>query len=81
METSFYPFLLETAKLLTDDPLFVIINSYTTGLAPSAVGYAADVVFGAKHGGCTQVGELGLPVKSTGKMLPCGSTGRWTPEE
>ena len=79
METSFYPFLLETAKLLTDNPLFVIINSYTTGLAPSAVGYASDVVFGAEHGGKTTVGELGLPVKSTGMMLPCGSTGRWTP--
>ena len=78
-ETSFYPFLLETVKLLTDDPLFVIINSYTTGLAPSAVGYAADVVFGSKYGGHTEVGELGLPVKSSGKMLPCGSTGRWTP--
>ena len=79
METSFYPFLQETAKLLTDDPLFVIINSYTTGLAPSAVGYAADSVFGKTHGGSTTVGELGLPVKSTGRMLPCGSTGRWTP--
>jgi 23S rRNA (cytosine1962-C5)-methyltransferase len=36
-------------------------------------------VFGEKHGGHTQVGEVGLPVKSTGIMLPCGSTGRWTP--
>ena len=79
METSFYPFLLEVAKLLTDDPLFVIINSYTTGLAPSAVGYASDVVFGADHGGSTAVGELGLPVRSTGRMLPCGAAGRWTP--
>ena len=79
METSFYPFLLEVAKLLTDDPLFVIINAYTTGLAPSAVGYAADVVFSPGHGGSTSVGELGLTVKSTGRMLPCGSTGRWTP--
>ena len=79
METSFYPFLLEVGKLLTDNPLFVIINSYTTGLAPSAVGYASDVVFGESHGGSTTVGELGLRVKSTGLMLPCGSTGRWTP--
>ena len=67
------------AKILSDDPLFVIINSYTTGLAPSAVGYASDVVFGAAHDGHTQVGELGLPVKASGLMLPCGSTGRWTP--
>ena len=79
METSFYPFLLEVNKLLSDDPLFVIINSYTTGLAPSAVGYASDVVFGGTHGGHTQVGELGLPAKHSGLMLPCGSTGRWTP--
>ena len=79
METSFFPFLLEVGKLLTDDPLFVIINSYTTGLAPSAVGYASDVVFSSLHGGSTAVGELGLPVRSTGLMLPCGAAGRWTP--
>ena len=79
METSFYPFLMEVGKLLTDSPLFVIINSYTTGLAPSAVGYASDTVFGALHGGSTAVGELGLPVQSTGFILPCGAAGRWTP--
>ena len=79
METSFFPFLQQTAKLLTDDPLFVIINSYTTGLAPSAVSYAADVVFGKDHGGKTAAGELGLPVKESGLILPCGATGRWTP--
>ena len=79
METSFYPFLQEVAKVLSDDPLFVIINSYTTGLAPSAVAYASDVVFGAKYGGKTEAGELGLPVKASGLILPCGATGRWTP--
>ena len=79
METSFYPFLQETVKLLSDDPLFVIINSYTTGLASSAVAYASDVVFGAAHGGKTAAGELGLPVKQSGLVLPCGATGRWTP--
>ena len=79
METSFYPFLQETVKLLSDEPLFVIINSYTTGLAPSAVAYASDVVFGTAHGGKTAAGELGLPVKQSGLVLPCGATGRWTP--
>ena len=79
METSFFPFLRETARLLTDNPLFVIINSYTTGLAPSAVSYCADVVFGPDHGGKTAAGELGLPVKQSGLILPCGATGRWTP--
>ena len=79
METSFYPFLQETVKLLSDEPLFVIINSYTTGLAPSAVAYASDVVLGAAQGGKTAAGELGLPVKQSGLVLPCGATGRWTP--
>ena len=79
METSFYPFLQETVKLLSDNPLFVIINSYTTGLAPSAVAYASDVVFGGEYGGSTAAGELGLPVKESGLILPCGATGRWTP--
>ena len=79
METSFYPFLKEVAKVLSEDPLFVIINSYTTGLAPSAVAYAADSVFGPLYGGSTEAGELGLPVKASGLVLPCGATGRWTP--
>ena len=79
METSFYPFLQEVAKVLSDDPLFVIINSYTTGLAPSAVAYASDVVFGSLYGGKTEAGELGLPVTESGLVLPCGATGRWTP--
>ena len=79
METSFYPFLQEVVKVLSEEPLFVIINSYTTGLAPSAVAYASDVVFGAKYGGKTEAGELGLPVKESGLILPCGATGRWTP--
>ena len=79
METSFYPFLQEVAKVLSDDPLFVIINSYTTGLAPSAVAYASDAVFGSLYGGKTEAGELGLPVTESGLVLPCGATGRWTP--
>ena len=80
METSFYPFLQETVKLLSDNPLFVIINSYTTGLAPSAVSYCADTVFAARYGGSTKAGELGLPVKASGLVLPCGAAGRWTPD-
>ncbi len=79
MESSFYPFLTETAKLLSEKPLFVIINSYTTGLAPSAVAYASDAVFTPRYGGKTAAGELGLPVRDSGLVLPCGAAGRWTP--
>ena len=79
IERDFYPFLTTVAQILSDHPLFVLINSYTTGLAPSAVGYAADAVFRPRFGGRTQCGELGLPVCSTGLVLPCGAAGRWEP--
>ena len=79
LEENLFPFVKLCSQVLSDKPLFVIINSYTTGLAPSAVGYASDSVFGQIHGGHTAVGELGLPVRSSGLMLPCGAAGRWTP--
>ena len=77
METSFYPFLLEVNKLLSDDPLFVIINSYTTGLAPSVLGYILQMLVGEKYGGKVSWDELGLPCTESGMALPCGATGRW----
>ena len=67
--------------MLSDNPLFVIINSYTTGLAPSVVGYISDSIFAAKYGGHTDSGELGLPVTASGLVLPCGATGRYTRED
>ena len=80
METSFFPFLQQTAKLLTGDPLFVIINSYTTGLAPSVLGYLLHLLVAEKYGGTVSWDELGLPVTATGMALPCGATGRWFSE-
>ena len=80
LEENLFPFVKLCSQVLSDKPLFVIINSYTTGLAPSAVGYVADTVFTAKFGGQTANGELGLPVKSSGFVLPCGAAGRWTPD-
>lgn len=79
MERDFFPFLQTVARILSDRPLFVLINSYTTGLAPGAVGYLADIIFSARFGGRTQCGELGLPVTRSGLVLPCGAAGRWTP--
>jgi 23S rRNA (cytosine1962-C5)-methyltransferase len=64
--------------VLSNDPLFVIINSYTTGLAPSVLGYILDSIVGKRFGGSSQCDELGLPVTDSGLALPCGSTGRWT---
>ncbi|MCD8383041.1 MAG: class I SAM-dependent methyltransferase [Clostridiales bacterium] len=77
LEDSLYPFLERAVQLLSDRPLFFLINSYTTGLAPSVLGYLLDVLVTPKYGGHTECGELGLPVTASGLALPCGSAGRW----
>lgn len=81
LEENLYPFVELVAKVLSDRPLFMIINSYTTGLAPSVLGYIMDTLVTKKYGGHTECGELGLPVRDTGLVLPCGSTGRWTADQ
>ena len=78
LEENLYPFVELAAGVLSDEPLFVILNSYTTGLSPSVLTYILQTVVGGKFGGRTVSGELGLPVSATGLALPCGATGRWT---
>jgi len=80
LEENLYPFVELVAQVLSDKPLFVIINSYTTGLAPSVLGYILDTLIGRKYAGHSECDELGLPVRDTGLTLPCGSAGRWIAE-
>ncbi len=68
-----------TASLLSDRPLFFLVNSYTTGLSPSAMGYILNATLTPKYGGATSCDEIGLPVTESGGFLPCGSSARWTP--
>ena len=77
LEENLYPFVELVAGVLSDEPLFVILNSYTTGLSPSVLTYILQTVIGGKFGGRTVSDELGLPVTATGLALPCGATGRW----
>ncbi len=65
------------AKLVSDDALFFLINSYTTGLSPLTMSYLLDLKVKAHHGGRTEAGELGLRVSATGSPLPCGASARW----
>ena len=58
----------------------MLINSYTTGLAPSVLGYLLNLLVAEKYGGKCAWDELGLPVTETGLALPCGATGRWFSE-
>lgn len=77
IEESIYPFVELAAQLLSDDALFFLINSYTTGLQPAVLNYILSTVIQKKHGGEVQSSEIGLPVSSNGLVLPCGATGRW----
>ena len=80
LEENLYPFVKLCAGVLSDKPLFVLINSYTTGLAPSVLGYLLNLLVAEKYGGHCTWDELGLPVTETGLALPCGATGRWFSE-
>ena len=77
LEENLYPFLELVVQVLSDQPLFVLINSYTTGLAPAVLTYLLDTLVTKRHGGHTDAQELGLPVTASGLALPCGATGRW----
>ena len=80
LEDNLYPFVELCARVLSDKPLFVILNSYTTGLAPSVLGYILQMLVGRKFGGTITWDELGLPCTESGMALPCGATGRWFSE-
>ena len=64
-------------QLLSDKPLFFLINSYTTGLQPAVLAYMMGIEIVPKFGGKVKADEIGLPVKSNGLVLPCGASGRW----
>ena len=78
IEESIYPFLMNACKLLSDDPLFVLVNSYTTGLQPAVLSYLLHTALDGRHKGTVESSEIGLPVKGNGLILPCGAAGRWT---
>ncbi|MPM83102.1 Ribosomal RNA large subunit methyltransferase K/L [bioreactor metagenome] len=75
IEDSLYPLVENCAALLSDKPLFFLINSYTTGLAPSVLGNILKTAIGAP--GKVEADEVGLPLKSRALVLPCGASGRW----
>ena len=77
LEENLWGFVELCSQVLSNDPAFVIINSYTTGLSASVLTYVCQSIFGRKFGGRSESRELGLPVKDTGLVLPCGATCRW----
>ena len=78
LEKDLFPFLQLVSGVLSDEPLFFLINSYTTGLAPSVLTCLLDSLITPRFGGHSEADELGLPVTDSGLVLPCGASGRWT---
>ena len=77
LEDSLWDFLQLCCGVLSEQPLFVLISSYTTGLSPSVLTYLSETVFSARFGGRSESRELGLPVTKSGLTLPCGAACRW----
>ena len=76
IEDAIYPLIGLCAKLLSKEPLFFLVNSYTTGLAPAVLTYMLATQLAPFHGKVDSQ-EVGLPVSSNGLVLPCGASGRW----
>lgn len=77
MEDCIWNFIQLTAQLLSEDALFFLLNSYTTGLQPAVLSYLLNAALVKKHGGHVEASEIGLPVTQNGLVLPCGASGRW----
>ncbi len=80
LEAELDTFIRKAIRLLSDKPLFVLVNSYSTGLSPWSVGYMLRDTAEHQFGGFTDCGELGLPVTASGLVLPCGAAARWATE-
>lgn len=81
MEDSIFSFIELTSSLLSEQPLFFLINSYTTGLQPAVLTYMMRTVLTPRFGGTVEADEIGLPVTGSGLILPCGASGRWCKKE
>ena len=77
LEDAVYPLIQATSEILTDKPLFFLINSYTTGLQPAVLTYMLSTAL-EKYNPQVESNEIGLPVTRTGLVLPCGASGRVT---
>ena len=78
IEDAVFPLINICADILKDEPLFFLINSYTTGLQPAVLSYMLNTILVNRFGGEVEADEIGLPVSSNGLVLPCGASGRYS---
>ena len=77
LENEIYSFVELCRGVLSENPIAVFLNSYTTGLSPAVMQYILSSVLSPTFGGHTESDEIGLPVTSSGLVLPCGATAIW----
>lgn len=77
LEEQLYPLVELCMPLMSENPLFFLLNSYTTGLSPSVMAYLLGTLMKDKFGGEVSADEIGLPVTASGLVLPCGNTAIW----
>lgn len=77
LEDALFDIVRKSCDLLSDNPLFFIINSYTTGLSPTVLSNIMQLTIIPGFGGRTVSEEIGLQASGRNIILPCGSTGRW----
>ena len=77
IEEKVYPLIQLCTSLMLEDPLFFLINSYTTGLQPAVLSYMMNLELTGRYGGVVESDEIGLPVRGGRLVLPCGASGRW----
>ena len=81
IEEQLWDLLTICSQILTDEPLFFLLNSYTTGLSPSVMKYMLASVISKGRDGSVTCDEIGLPVTESGLVLPCGNTAAWLNED
>ena len=77
IEEKIHDFIKLCTQVMTEEPLFYLVNSYTTGLQPAVIAYMMNTEIVSRFGGSVASDEIGLPVKENGLVLPCGASGRW----
>ncbi len=77
IEEKVFPLIQRCADILAEEPLFFLINSYTTGLQPAVLAYMLTLELQSRFGGRVEADEIGLPVRGGSLVLPCGASGRW----
>ena len=81
IETDLYNLVKRCCEILSDDPIMFLINSYTTGLSQNVMANVLKLTVKKKFGGSIDADEIGIPMKDSDLILPCGIYARWEKEE